>query len=167
MTLSTHLPSAEASDVEIPLADRGLPPLAHDYTAWLVTSLAVRLRRGASGYYTREWNVGMTEYRLLMALGHEEACSAIAAATAADIDKAAASRSLQVLQGEGLVETVRQGREMQIRLTAAGRVLRSKLKAASDRRDERLTRGLSPDEVERLRTDLRRLIENLSFMNEE
>jgi len=75
-----------------------------------------------------------------MALGRDDACSAISDATAADIDKAAASRSLQILQGEGLVETVRRGREMKIRLTGAGRSLRSKLKTESDRRDGRLRR---------------------------
>jgi len=158
--------SAARPEAEVQAVDRQLPPLAHDYTAWLITSLAARLSRGASSYYAREWNIGSTEYRLLMALGHEDVCSAISAATAADIDKAAASRSLQVLQGEGLVETVRRGREMQIRLTADGRSLRSKLKAASDRRDRRLTHGLSPAEVARLRADLCRLIDNLTFMNQ-
>lgn len=155
---------------EIALADRQLPPLAHDYTAWLITSLAARLSRGASSYYSREWNIGSTEYRLLMALGgmdEADACSAISAATAADIDKAAASRSLQVLQGEGLVETVRLGREMRIRLTDAGRRLRAKLKKASDRRDRRLTHGMSAGEVARLRADLHRLIVNLPLMNED
>jgi len=152
------------------VADRELPPLAHDYTAWLITSLAARLSRGASSYYARAWKIGSTEYRLLMALGHmgdEDACSAISAATAADIDKAAASRSLQVLQGEGLVETIRRGREMQIRLTDAGHSLRSELKKASDRRDRRLTHGLSASDVARLRADLHRLIGNVPFMNED
>jgi DNA-binding MarR family transcriptional regulator len=151
---------------ELAVADRELPALANDYTAWLITSLALRLRRGAATYYSQAWNTGSTEYRLLMALGREDACSAISAATAADIDKAAASRSLQVLQREGLIETIRQGREMRIRLTDAGRDLRGKLKAASDRRDRRLTRGMSDAEVRRLHVDLRRLIDNLPYMNE-
>jgi DNA-binding MarR family transcriptional regulator len=155
------------SEAEASVVDRVLPPLAQDYTAWLITSLALRLSRSASSYYAREWKIGSTEYRLLMALGRDEAYSATSAASAADIDKAAASRSLQVLQGEGLVETIRRGREMQIRLTAAGRALRVRLKAASNRRDGRLTHGLSPAEVRRLRADLRRLIDNLPFMNED
>lgn len=159
--------SVTRSGADAPVADRALPPLADDYTAWLITSLATRLRRGASNYYAREWQIGSTEYRLLMALGLEASCTAIAAATAADIDKAAASRSLQVLEGEGLVETIRPGREMQIRLTSAGRRLRSRLKVASDRRDGRLTHGLSAEEVTRLRADLRRLIDNLPFMNQD
>ena len=166
-TRSTTARSTAPPQGDVSVADRQLPPLAHDYTAWLITSLAARLSRGASSYYTRQWKIGSTEYRLLMALGRADACSAIAAATAADIDKAAASRSLQVLQGEGLVETLRRGREMQIRLTGAGHSLRGKLKMASDRRDRRLTHGLSVDEVMRLRADLCRLIDNLPYMNED
>jgi DNA-binding MarR family transcriptional regulator len=157
-------------EAEAAVVDRQLPPLAQDYTAWLITSLAARLSRGASSYYARQWNIGSTEYRLLMALGRmadDDGCSAIAAATAADIDKAAASRSLQVLQGDGLVETIRRGREMQIRLTGAGRSLRNKLRRASDRRDRRLTHGFSAAEVARLRDDLHRLIDNVPFMNED
>jgi DNA-binding MarR family transcriptional regulator len=158
-------PSAAPSHPGVSVADRELPPLARDYTAWLITSLAARLSRGASNYYTREWNIGSTEYRLLMALEREEACSAIAAATAADIDKAAASRSLKILEAAGLVESVRRGREMQIQLTSAGRRLRSRLKTATDRRDRRLTHGMSAAEVVRLRADLHRLLDNLPYMN--
>ena len=166
-THSTTPRPAARSEAEVSVLDRELPPLAHDYTAWLITALAARLSRGASSYYAREWKIGSTEYRLLMALGREEACSAISVATAADIDKAAASRSLQILQSGGLIETIRRGREMQIRLTGAGRSLRTKLKSASDRRDGRLTHGLSEKEVVRLRGDLCRLIDNLPFMNED
>lgn len=56
---------------------------------------------------------------------------------------------------------------MQIRLTSDGRILQSKLKTASDRRDSRLTHGFSAHEVVRLRADLRRLIDNLPLMNED
>ena len=143
----------------------GLPRLADDYTAWLITALASRLSRSAAAHYSREWNIGSAEYRLLMALGREVACSAISAATAADIDKAAASRSLQALQNAGLVEAVRRGREMEVRLTAAGRGLRDRLKAETDRRDGRLTHGLSASDVRRLRADLRRLFDNLPMMD--
>jgi DNA-binding MarR family transcriptional regulator len=162
---SATSPSTTPAAPGVSIADRELPPLARDYTAWLITSLAARLSRGASGYYTREWKIGSTEYRLLMALGREEACSAISAATAADIDKAAASRSLKILEADGLVESMRRGREMRIRLTPAGRHLRSRLKTATDRRDRRLTRGMSAAEVARLRADLHRLLDNLPYMN--
>src|SRR5690606_37649169 len=154
-------PSAVPSDSPVTAADRELPPLAREYPAWLITSLAARLSRGASSYYTREWKIGSTEYRLLMALGREKSCSGISAATAADIDKAAASRSLKTLEAGGLVESVRRGREMQIQLTTAGRHLRSRLKTATDRRDRRLTHGMSAAEVARLRADLHRLLDNL------
>lgn len=163
---SSGTPAARAESVN-PVVDRTVPDLAEEFTAWLITSLAVRLSRGASSYYTRNWCIGSTEYRLVMALGREGPCSAARAAAAADIDKAAASRSLQVLQREGLVELVRSGREMEILLTAEGKTLHASLHEASQLRDGRLTSGLSAAEVARLRDDLRRLIDNLPFMNED
>lgn len=157
---------AARSEPASPLVDRAVPALADELTAWLITSLSVRLSRGASSYYTRHWRIGTTEYRLLLALGREGPCTAIRAAGAADVDKAAASRSLQVLQRDGLVELVRHGREMEVLLTAKAKKLHASLKKASAERDARLTHGFSPAEVERLRADLRRLIDNVPFMNE-
>jgi DNA-binding MarR family transcriptional regulator len=145
--------------------DRVLPPLTDEYTGWLITSLARRLSRNASQHYTRGWGVGSTEYRLVMAIGRAGPCSAVRAAAGADVDKAAASRSLKVLLEAGLIETVRIGRRMETQLTSEGRDLHAALTEQTARRDERLTRGMQPDEIERLRADLRRLLDNLPHMN--
>ncbi len=160
-------PPARRTDSSDPVVDRAVPALADEYIAWLITGLAVRLSRGASSYYTRHWGIGSTEYRLMMALGREGPCTAVRAAAAADVDKAAASRSLQVLLATGLVDLLRSGRQMETRLTAEGRALHDRLRAASDERDRRLTTGLSDAEVARLCTDLRRLIDNLPYMNKD
>ncbi|MBU1358320.1 MAG: MarR family winged helix-turn-helix transcriptional regulator [Gammaproteobacteria bacterium] len=141
--------------------DRPMPALATDLVGWLVTSLSLRLSRSASNYYLERWNIGTTEYRLLLALGIERGCSAVRLAAGADVDKAAASRGLQVLQKEGLVELTKRGREMEIHLTASGEALYEELQAATLRREERLTRGMTPAHVKRLRADLHRLIDNL------
>jgi DNA-binding MarR family transcriptional regulator len=149
-----------------PIIDRAVPPLTDDFTAWLITSLAVRLNRGASSFYSRNWGIGTTEYRLVMELGQEAPCTAVKAAAAADIDKAAASRSMQVLAQEGIIEMTRRGREMDCDLTESGRELATSVHKVSLQRDRRLTHGFEPEELERLRSDLRRLIDNLAFMNE-
>lgn len=149
-----------------PVIDRPVPALAEEHLGWLITSLATRLSRGASHYYQQHHGLGSTEYRLVLALGQEGSCSAIRAAAAADVDKAAASRSLQVLLREHLVEAVRHGREMEVRLSPAGRKLLSTLRTATRRRDARLTRGMTEAEVATLRSTLRRLIDNLPHMQE-
>jgi DNA-binding MarR family transcriptional regulator len=148
------------------VADRTLPALTDHYTAWLITSLAQRLSRGALAYYTREFGLGSAEYRLVMALGQAGTCKGTQAAAAADLDKAAASRGLQVLAGQGHVELVKLGREVAVSLTPQGLVLHGKLLAATRRRDKRLTRGLGAADVARLRADLLHLIDNLPYMNQ-
>jgi DNA-binding MarR family transcriptional regulator len=154
----------ESSD---PIIERPLPALATDFIGWLVTSLSVRLSRSASSFYMQRWGIGTTEYRLLLALGVEHECSAAFVAAAADVDKAAASRSLQVLNQQGLVELIKHGREMEISLTASGRSLAEELLANSQQREKRLTQGISPTEVKRLRANLHKLIDNLPYMGDD
>lgn len=149
------------------LSNRSLPALSDEYTAWLITSLARRLTRNASSHYTAGWGIGSTEYRLLMAIGRAGPCSAVHAAAAADIDKAAASRSMKLLLEAGLIETVRIGRRSETQLTEDGRSLHATLVEQTRRRDGRLTHGMSAEEIARLRADLRRLIDNLPYMNAE
>ncbi|MGK6310808.1 MarR family transcriptional regulator [Variovorax sp. DT-64] len=149
------------SDASDPVVERPLPALATDFIGWLVTSLAVRLSRSASSFYMQRWDIGTTEYRLLLALGVEHECSAAFVAAAADVDKAAASRSLQVLSQQGLVTLARHGREMTISLTETGRSLAKELYSTSQQREIRLTHGMSTAQVKRLRADLHKLIENL------
>lgn len=143
---------------------RAVPTLCDDYTAWLVTSLAMRLSRGASTYYTREWGLGSAEYRLVMAAGRFGQGNATLLAAEADVDKAAASRALQRLESTGVVELARSGREVLVTLTQEGRTLHRELRAASRRRDKRLTRGMSEEQIARLRADLLHLIGNLDHM---
>lgn len=154
----------ELSDTVV---DRPLPALATDFIGWLVTSLSVRLSRSASSFYMERWDIGTTEYRLLLALGVEHECSAAFVAAAADVDKAAASRSLQVLSQQGLITLARHGREMTITLTESGRSLSQELYSTSQQREVRLTHGMSAAQVKRLRADLHTLIENLPRLSDE
>jgi len=149
-----------------PVVERPVPALATDFIGWLVTSLSVRLSRSASSYYMQRWDIGTTEYRLLLALGVEHECSAASVAAAADVDKAAASRSLQVLSQQGLVTLARHGREMRISLTDAGSFLSEELYATSLQREAILTHGMSAAQVKRLRADLHQLLENLPRMSD-
>src|SRR5690625_2742935 len=73
---------------ELPLND-----LASEYVALLITSVALRLSRSASGFYGKHWGIGNTEYRLILGLGLNGDCNAMQLAAVADVDRGAVSRS--------------------------------------------------------------------------
>src|SRR3569832_313863 len=98
--------------------------LAREHVAVLVSTIGMRLNRGATAYYRSAWNISAVEWRLLMTLKTIEALNVSELSEAADIDKAAASRSLAVLADRGLVsieQTRSRGRAAIAKLTGAGR----------------------------------------------
>lgn len=72
--------------------------LAEDHIAVLITGLANRLNRGASNYYRKHWDIGTAEWRIILCLAKWTDLSVGEIAEAADLDNAAASRSLKVLR---------------------------------------------------------------------
>jgi DNA-binding MarR family transcriptional regulator len=147
-----------------------IAPLAEEYLAVLVVSLAGRLTRGASSYYLRHFNIGMAEYRIVLALGLAKGLNISAVATAADVDKAAASRSLRLLEQRGIVEleqTNGRGRAAIVHLTPAGVELERQLKKSSRQRERRFLAGLSAPEREQAVLLLKKLIAGVAHMNKE
>ncbi|MDB5771825.1 MAG: transcriptional regulator, MarR family [Burkholderia sp.] len=144
--------------------------LADDFYAVLVMALANRLHQGASNYYLRYLNIGLTEYRLLLALGKNNGVNVGQVAATADLDKAAASRGLKNLEQNGLVsieQTRQRGRAAIVTLTSAGTGLQKKLKVASQRRDKRFVKGFSAAELAQFKEMIHRLMGNVEYMNQE
>jgi DNA-binding MarR family transcriptional regulator len=134
--------------------------LAREQTAVLVSTLGARFSRGATAYYRAAWNIGTVEWRLLMVLNRIEALNVSELSDAADVDKAAASRSLVLLQKRKLVsveQTRSRGRAAIAKLTAEGRKLAAKLTQVSRAREARLFRDFSAADRERLNALLLRL----------
>lgn len=155
----------DTSDLAAPIA-----PLAEEYLAVLVLSLAGRLNRGAAGYYLRQFDIGMTDFRIVMALGLVKGLNVGEVAAAADVDKAAASRSLKFLQTRGLVElepTDTRGRAAIVHLTDEGHAFERELRKAARRRDKRLLAGLDQDERVQAVALIRKLIAGVPNMNKE
>jgi len=147
-----------------------IAPLAEEYLAVLVLSLAGRLNRGAASYYLSRFDIGMTDFRIVMALGLVKGLNVGEVAAAADADKAAASRSLKFLQGRGLVEleqTATRGRAAIVHLTEEGRAFERELRKAARRRDKRLRDALTQAEQAQAVDLLRRLIAGVPNMNRE
>jgi DNA-binding MarR family transcriptional regulator len=154
---------ADAADLAAPLA-----PIAELYIAMLVTSLAGRLNRGASSYYLRHFEIGMTEFRIVLAVGLAKGLNVGEVAAAADVDKAAASRSLRLLQERGIVEmeqTNTRGRAAIVHLTTEGHKFEREITKAAKRRDKRLLEALTVEERVIAVQLLRKLIDSVPNMN--
>lgn len=147
-----------------------IAPLAEAYIAVLVMSLAGRLNRGASNYYQKHFDISMADYRIVLALGLAKGLNISAVATAADVDKAAASRSLRALETRGVVEleqTATRGRAAIVHLTEAGRLLERQLKKSSRLREGRFVSMLSADEHTQAIAILKKLIAGVPHMNKD
>jgi DNA-binding MarR family transcriptional regulator len=172
--------SAQASDLKLLSAGRpdasanqqGFPEssLPEEYYAVLVMALANRLHRRASSYYLKRWNVGITEYRLLLALGKNDGVNMAAVAATADLDKAAASRGFKQLEQNGWIrveQTQLRGRASIVHLTDAGRILQAQLRAVSCQRDERFIAGLNEEDLAQFKDLIYRLMGNVDYMNQD
>jgi DNA-binding MarR family transcriptional regulator len=147
-----------------------IAPLAEEYLAVLIVSLAGRLSRGASSFYLRHFDIGMADYRIVLALGLAKGLNISAVAAAADVDKAAASRSLRVLAERGIVEleqTSSRGRAAIVHLTEAGAELERALKKSSRLRERRFVAALSDAERTQAAALLRKLIAGVPHMNQD
>jgi DNA-binding MarR family transcriptional regulator len=147
-----------------------LAPLADEYIAVLIMTLAGRLNRGASNYYLKHFDINMADYRIVLALGLTKDLNISAVATAAVVDKAAASRSLRALEKRGVVEleqTSTRGRAAIVNLTTQGRQLERKIRNASRSRERRFVSLLSGDERVQATALLKKLIAGVPLMNKE
>jgi len=134
--------------------------LARDHVAVLVSTIGMRLSRGAMAYYRSTWNISTVEWRLLMTLNSIESLNVSELSDAADIDKAAASRSLALLQERKLVsveQTRSRGRAAIAKLTAEGRKFAAKLAKVSREREARLFKDFAIADKERLNALLQQL----------
>ena len=138
------------------------------YLAPYIMGVANRLANGAGHYFRSRFNLGMSEWRTMMAIGTSTHRIVREVAEKADMDYAAASKSLRVLQERGLVEieqTTRRGRAAIARLTPEGMVVYRQLLDATRKRQKRLVAAFTPEEVEQLWSLLRRVEAQLPHMN--
>lgn len=116
--------------------------------------LAQKIAASASAAYRPRFGVGLTDWRVLAALGAEPWIVPARVAQACGLDKAAVSRSLGALRAAGLVEGDG-GRELA--LTAAGLALHDRLVEAAGERGRRLLAGFSGEERALFAAFLRRM----------
>jgi DNA-binding MarR family transcriptional regulator len=140
------------------------------YLAAYVMGIANRLTNGASSYYRKHFNLGMSEWRAMTAIGSQAESIVREVAEKADLDQAAASKSVRLLQERGLVtieQTSRRGRAAIVRLTPEGAEVHRQLSRAALRRHKRLVAAFSAEELQMLWSLLRRLKAQVPHMNAE
>ena len=138
------------------------------YIAAYIMGVANRLANGASSHYRKHFDIGMSEWRALMAIGTSTHRIVREVAEMADLDYAAASKSLKVLQQRGLVEieqTQSRGRAAIASLTPQGLDVWRRMRSAARARQRRLLAAFTPEEIETLWSLLRRVEAQVPAMN--
>jgi DNA-binding MarR family transcriptional regulator len=138
------------------------------FLAAYIMGVANRLANGASNYYRTHFNLGMSEWRAMMAIGATAESIVREVAEMADLDYAAASKSVRVLEERGFVsveQTTGRGRAAIVRLTPDGLVVYKKLKDAARRRQTKLVDGFDQAEIDVLWSLLRRVEQQVPHMN--
>ncbi|MBR0842169.1 MarR family transcriptional regulator [Bradyrhizobium liaoningense] len=131
----------------------------------LLVSIGSRLNRSASTYYREAWNLSMAEWRLLLALKSTHSLNVGELSAVVDLDKAAVSRALALLQKNQLVsvqQTRTRGRAAIATLTDEGRKLSAKLLRVSLQRQQRLFKSIAKADKAELERLLRQLADVLA-----
>jgi DNA-binding MarR family transcriptional regulator len=130
----------------------------------LVTFAGNRLTREATRAYQAEFGIGVMDWRMLVMLTGAPGCSVAVAARLTGIDKAAVSRSLHRLEGNGLAQAEALGddpRQKSWSLTAAGQDLHGKILPQALTRQKDLLKGFSAEEVTAFTGYLQRFLDNI------
>jgi DNA-binding MarR family transcriptional regulator len=140
-----------------------------DHFPTLIAILANRLTRGASNYYRRVHGLGVMEFRILYALRETSDLSAFEIAQVTDLDKAAVSRSMRVLERLDYIRIVRTGkadRRIVATLTEAGRAAQKRLHDISHARQAKYLAGFTAAEKEQFRLMLTRMFARVAALEE-
>jgi DNA-binding MarR family transcriptional regulator len=135
---------------------------------FFISTIANKISRGGSRVYLRLFGIGIIEWRILYVLADSTAATAQAICNKIELDKAAASRSIQVLERLGYITTQvdpRDGRKRTLSLTPEGVLLHDRVLKVSLQREQRLLAGFSNEEREQFLGLLRRMHANAIEMN--
>jgi DNA-binding MarR family transcriptional regulator len=108
-----------------------------------------KLSSGASAVYRKQFGIGIVDWRVMATLAIEPWVLAGRICELNGIDRAAASRSLKMLQSKGLVETRQQDgnlRRQYLALTRKGIELHDRVVKVAHQREEQLLAGFTPAE---------------------
>ena len=133
------------------------------YIPLYLINLANGLSRSASRVYLARFGVGIIEWRILSILSIESNVTSVHICQSIELDRAAASRSLRVLEEKKLVSITKDkddNRKRLIIITAKGKTLHDKILDIVLKREKLLLKNLPKEQVDQLRDSLKDLSEN-------
>ena len=134
----------------------------------LISTIANKISRGGSRVYLQLFGIGIIEWRILYVLAEYPGATAQAVCNKIDLDKAAASRSLQVLEQRGYVTVgahPNDARKRTLSLTPAGQAMHDRMLPLSVQREQHLLQGFTDQERDMLLNLLRRMHANAVEMD--
>jgi DNA-binding MarR family transcriptional regulator len=147
--------------------DRQMPRAGELLVSNKVLTLATLLRRSATLVYRRELGLSQIEWRILAIIGDRAPLTLGQIVTIMGLDKGQTSRGVTSLVRRRILarsSDEREGREVQIDLTARGRETFTSLMAIALTRNRNLVVGIGKTELQTIFTELDRLIENAKLM---
>ena len=151
-------------------SEKAVTVIDHDrYLPFLIISISNGLYRGASQFYQARFGVGVTEWRVLSALAAEPNSTANRLCQIAQLDKAAASRSLRALESGGYIAIEphnTDARKRTVAFTSAGIALYDKILGVALKRQERMLAGFTAEETAMLLSFLQRVRSNVARLQD-
>lgn len=138
------------------------------YAPALLAFIANKLSAGASQLYREQFDVGIVEWRVLSMLAVESNIPAQRICQVVGLDKSAVSKSVQVLQSAGYVQSQidpLDARRYTLKLTPQGQDLHDRIFDVAKERERRLLETLEPEEVETLISILNRIHKQIDHVN--
>ena len=143
--------------------------ILHSLVTIRMIRLFILLRRGGILAQRRRFDLSEVEWRVMTELAETAPLSLNGLAEALLLDRGQLSRAVKAMVDRGLLTRERKpgGPEIEIGLSAAGRALHGEMVGWVVERDERLTRGLDPADIDALWRVADAMIERAGEMLEE
>lgn len=137
------------------------------YVPYFLSAINNAVSRGASRLYLREFGIGIIEWRVLAMLAVEPGIMANRICAVISLDKAAASRSLRILEELGFVAAAPSAdpRRRSYALTDPGRALHDRVMQVALQREDRLLAGMSARDRDDLVRLMRLMLNNVPDVN--
>lgn len=156
------------SDIQLAEDENPLPHLTelNDFITGVITWLYNRLSADSSRSYRQWYGLGVTDWRVLAYLGVNKEGTAATISRIISLDKAATSRSIQLLKSEGFLHTTQiTGRKIFLTLTEAGRKMFDEISVLALDRETALLTGFSKGEIVLLNEMLHRMLGNIELVS--
>jgi DNA-binding MarR family transcriptional regulator len=139
------------------------------HASFLVGVIATKLVNAGSALFRTHFDVGFTEWRILMMLSLQGGVTAKEISQVVGVDKAAISRSLRDLEVSGLIKPTSETTDRRSKaflLTPAGSKMHQRMWVIAREHERRLLAGIRREEVPHLIDMLQRLLNELPNIQE-